>query len=181
MRFKLLLIGAAIAVVATMIGVSGFTTATVERQADIDVTDDTDGLIGLDAGDQAQIISTNGKLTIDMSQTRATGVNQDATFTFGNSSDPSKTAFNITNQDGEEQTFGLDFQQSDDPVPGRENVNFSVYKSSGDRAFSETDGDGTSSSTGVTLDAGESAYVVITVDTTGAKGKTLDGTLEVTV
>ena len=162
MRFKLLLIGAAIAVVATMIGVSGFTTATVERQADIDVTDDTDGLIGLDAGDQAQIISTNGKLTIDMSH-------------------PSKTAFNITNQDGEEQTFGLDFQQSDDPVPGRENVNFSVYKSSGDRAFSETDGDGTSSSTGVTLDADESAYVVITVDTTGAEGKTLDGTLEVTV
>jgi len=179
MRFKLLIIGAAIAVVATTVGISGFTAATVERQAEINVTDDSGGLVALEPGNEGQIISEGGELRISMSETSADGLNQDATFTFGDPTTPSQNeahAFEIRNQDDESHDIGLEYSIGGDPS-NAENVEFVVYDAANVKKFSVTEG----GSGAISLGSSESAYVIMNVDTTGVdESETLDGTLNVT-
>jgi hypothetical protein len=180
MRFKLLIIGAAIAVVATTVGISGFTTATVERQAEINVTDDSGGLVALEPGNESQIISEGGELAINMSETSADGLNQDATFTFGDPNTPNQSkdahAFEIRNQDDESHDIGLEYSIGADPS-NAENVEFVVYDAANVKKFSVTEG----GSGAISLGSSESAYVIMNVDTTGVdESETLDGTLNVT-
>jgi hypothetical protein len=182
MRFKLLIIGIAIAIVATTIGASGFTTATVERQADINVTNDNTGLLALEDGDEDQVFTNDdGELAIDMSNTTdADGLNPNATFTFGDRSDPENGfAFSITNNDDEDHEVALNYTHDETSFEGgSENLNFSVYNSGGDQkaSFTETDSSGD-----VSVKHEETVYVVLEVDTTDAtEDDDLDGTLNVT-
>jgi hypothetical protein len=182
MRFKLLVIGAAIAVVATTVGISGFTSATVERQADINVTDDTEGLLALEPGNESQIVKQGGQLQISMSETTAKGLNENATFTFGNPANPNSSvetyAFKIINKDDESHEVGLDFSLDSDPAGSTENINFSVYDDTNVKQFSETDENPGGE---IVLTSKEEAFVVLKFTTTNVnKADDLDGTLNVT-
>ena len=111
MRFKLLIVGAAIAIVATTVGVSGFTSAEVERQAEVDVVSDTDGLLQINASSPTQVFKENNQLKIDTNRkTAASGVNKDANFTFGgNESSFAKSAFTVTNQDDNDHRVKFEY------------------------------------------------------------------------
>jgi uncharacterized cupredoxin-like copper-binding protein len=182
MRFKLLVIGAAIVVVATTVGVSGFTSAEVERQVNVDVVDDTDGLLQIDAGAGNQVFERNGQVKIDTSESStAGGVNQDATFTFGaNESNTANSAITVTNRDTVEHTvkFDYDFTNED---PDTNNNNVIISAKDGDTEKSRTAKDGQSSES-LKLAPGKKAHLTVKVNTSNVKaGEDLDGELRIIV
>lgn len=93
-----ILIGAAL-VATAVVGAAAFTTAELDREATIAVTDDTDGLIELTPGaTEAAFVDADGKLNIviDSSDEGVGAVNPEATFTFGDA-----TAIGESTDDGE--------------------------------------------------------------------------------
>jgi len=176
---------------------SAFTSATLSRNANIDVVSDDAGLVELQPGATSVVYtSTDGQLAIDFAQTGATGVNGNAEFTFGSStnltgaSGPSDVAahdyaFTIGLNDqlnGTANTLELAYTDTDSNSDA--NVEFTVYTAGGSAvttASEESNGVITDPSTDTTY------YVVMTVDTGAGNAATvlgsaddLSGTLTIT-
>lgn len=162
---------------------TAFTTGSVDRQANIQVVNDSQGLIGLEDGTSGDQIRLNesGALLIDMSTDEgAAGLNAEAKFEFGNPDNPTnQTAFTITNNDAETHDVSLGYATDSDDGNSADNIQFRIYDSAGlVGTVSEETGEVTAAGTG----PGETLYVVMVVDTRGVDGGTsYNGTVTVTV
>jgi len=160
---------------------SANTSADIDRSASVDVVDDSNGLLSLEPDTTDGVVSQNstGALSVDFAQGNATGVNTASTFEVGDQANPTTSyAFNITNQDDESRTLDLAYALTNSESDSDENIQFKVYNSTGSplvTASEETD-------VSTTLSSGQTAYVVIVVDTHGlGSGDDLTGTLTLTV
>jgi hypothetical protein len=97
---KTLFIAGLVLVVATSVGASAFTSATVERQANADVVTDENGLLGLTDGNSGNLVyqdAATDQLVIDFENGTATGANTDALFELGDPANPGTSqAFSTT-------------------------------------------------------------------------------------
>ncbi|GAD53105.1 hypothetical protein MBEHAL_1865 [Halarchaeum acidiphilum MH1-52-1] len=174
MRFKLAAIALGIVVVASAFGASAFTTATVQRDANINVASDSGGLIGLTAGDSELVSSpTDGQLSIDVAQGDASGVNPNSSLTIGNESSP---AFNITNNFPSAHTFNVSYEMGTDPDTTTKNVKFKLFNST-DHVDTVNEDEAYKGE----LSTGDKLRVVVEVDSSGAtKSDDLSGNLNIT-
>jgi len=171
-----LLVGLLVA--SSFVGAAAFTNASVDRSASIDVTTDSSGILGLEAGTSAMVTqNSSGALEIDAAIGSATGINTAAVVNVGDKNNPSSTyAFSVTNNAGSQKDIAFSYA-----VPGTDSsstgdVTFEVYDSSGGSvgSFDETSGKT------VTVGSGATYYVVISIDTTGnPSGDDLSGTLSI--
>jgi hypothetical protein len=179
-----LLVAGLILIAGVSVGTSAFTTADIDRQANVDVVADDTGLLGLTDGNSGNLVfqNTDDQLEIDFTKGNATGANTDALFTLGDGANPSVSqAFIITNNDAEAHTINATYNADTNDAVDTDNLRFEVYDTGGNSV-------GTVSASGDTADwsaaAGSEYYVVVTVDTghDGAtvlkSGDDLSGTLE---
>lgn len=176
MQSRTLVVLVALVAVVGVTGASAFTTATVARDAQINVENDANGIVGLDGNENVAGISDGDTLSLNLDESAA--LNNEATFTFGNSSNPTTTeAFVLQNNASEPADLTLSYSVNGTDSSTTDNVEFAVYDSSGDQAQTFAEG-GSTSLTGVASD--EKYFVVITIDTTGlASTDDLSGTLTV--
>lgn len=168
-----------------MVASSAFTTATLERDTNIDVVADDQGIIALTDGNSGGIVdvdSSTGELTIDFAVGSASGVNVNSTYELGDPNDPtSEMAFDITNQDSVAHTIGLNYtvDTGDGVGDPDSSVQFRVYDSTGSQVATEDEESGTDSFTAA---SGETFHVVVIVDTTVGgvdQSSDLSGTLHI--
>lgn len=161
---------------------SSFTTATLERDANINVVADDAGFIGLTDGNSGNIVQISGdELTISFVQGSATGVNVNSLYELGDPDDPSQRAFNITNNDGVSHTVTLDYSvTSGDGVGDAQNhTTFRVYDTTGSQVAIATE----EATDSFTAGSGSSYAVVMVVNTTDdtlGSAADLSGTLNIT-
>lgn len=175
------LISVVILSLGTAVASTAFTTATVERDATIDIVTDANGPISIQDGNTGDVVyqAANGEITIDFSNpSGSTGVNPDASYTLGDTANGATTyAFSVTNTDA--SSHDIDFSYAftgTDPDAGTTNVAFEVFDSGGVSQGTANEG----SSATVTVASGATVYVVVTVDSTGlSSGDTLTGTLTI--
>ena len=166
------LVAAVVVMAGVGVGASAFTTANIDRDAEVAVTSDTSGILGLKAGDAGQVYEKDGQLTIDATHgitNSAVGLNEDANFTIGASGDAANThAFQLTNSDsqGHDITIGYDIDGSPSGT-----IEFAVYDENGKVATATAD-----SSDSFTVASGETRYVIINI-TTDANQDDLSGTV----
>ncbi|WP_226479673.1 hypothetical protein [Natrinema amylolyticum] len=172
MQFRTVIVVAALVVASVAVGSAAFTSGTVDRTANVNVVGDSAAVTGLAPGSASAVYTgTNGELQIDFSNyTNAEGVNGNATYTIGDSNAANETyAFNVTNNDDVSHDYTLSYDY-DNSVPTNSSVSFSTY-----------DNTGAGPTDPITLSAGETAYVVTTVNTTDAtSANDLSGTLNIT-
>lgn len=178
-----LLVAGLLLVAGVSVGTSAFTTAEVDRQANVDVVADDTGLLGLTDGNSGNLVFQNSddQLAIDFTNGTADGANTDALFKLGDPDNPGTSqAFIITNNDAESHTIEATYNASTEDAADTDNLRFEIYDDAGDSV-------GTVSASGDTasLDAspGESYNVVVTADTGHSSadltsGDDLSGTLE---
>lgn len=158
---------AGIMLVATVsLGASAFTAATVDRQANIDVVADSNGLLALIDGNSGNLVyqdASTEQLGIDFTNGTATGANVNAEFELGNPAGPTTSnAFKVENRDDEQHQINVEYTGA--TTNGEENLNVSIYDSAGTLLDSANE-EGTTAS--FTAPAGNTFYVVMTVDTGG--------------
>jgi hypothetical protein len=163
---------AGLLLVATVtFGASAFTAGTVDRQANIDVVADSNGLLALIDGNSGNLVyqdASTEQLSVDFTEGTAGGANVNATFELGNPTDPTNSnAFKLENRDDE--THQINVAYAGATTNTEENLNFSVYDTSGNIVGSVTE-EGTTAS--FTAPAGNTFYVVVTVDTGGGAAAT---------
>lgn len=178
-----LLVAGLLLVAGVSVGTSAFTTAEVDRQANVDVVADDVGLLGLTDGNSGNLVYQNSsdQLAIDFTNGSADGANTDALFRLGDPADPSGSqAFIITNNDAESHVINASYNASTSDASTPENLKFEIYDSGGENV-------GTISASGETASwdaSANTAYnVVVTVDTGHSttvltSGDDLSGTLE---
>lgn len=169
-------------VAGVTVGTSAFTTADIDRQADVNVVADQQGLLGLTDGSSGNLVyqNSNDQLAIDFTNGSAQGANTDALFRLGNPNDVTNSqAFIVTNNDGEDHQIDAAYTGSDS-VTAEDNLRFEVYDSTGTSV-----GTISASGTNATWSATQNTeyYVVITVDTGHSadlvtSSEDLSGTLE---
>jgi len=183
---KTLLVAGIVLAAGVGVGTSAFTTAQVDRQANIDVVADNTGLLGLTDGNSGELVFQNeqSQLGIDFTAGTADGANTDARFELGNPDDPANSqAFVITNNDAESHVINANYNANTTDATTEDNLRFEVYDSNGDSA-----GTISASGTEASFDAAanEQFYVVITVDTGHSSdllkpNADLSGTLEFSI
>jgi Protein of unknown function (DUF1102). len=178
-----LLVAGLLLVAGVSVGTGAFTTAEVDRQANVDVVADDTGLLGLTDGNSGNLVYQNSsdQLAIDFTNGSAGGANTDAKFVLGDPSNPgSSQAFILANNDAESHTIEASYNASTSDAQSTENLKFEIYDSSNTSV-------GTISASGDTASwnaPANSAYtVVVTVDTGHSStvltsGDDLSGTLE---
>lgn len=184
-KVKAAILAAMVLLGTTVVAASSFTTATLERDTNVNVVGDANGVIALTDGNSGGVVKekSNGELTIDFRVGSASGVNVNSTYELGNQSSPlSEQAFNITNQDGVSHTIELDYTVSDGSGVGdsANSTEFQVYDSTGTRVATVSEED---SGQTFSANSGETFVVVVVVDTTMSgvdKNSDLSGTLNVT-
>jgi len=143
-------------VATSFVGAAAFTTATVERDVTVDIAADNNGIIELQDGTADAAAMSGNELVIEPDSAQ-NGLNVNATFTYGNTSNASgSNGFTITNRDDQTHEFFLNYSGS-----GSGTLEFYVENSSSD-SVNFSDGDSPKS---ITLTPDETAYVVIIVDT----------------
>lgn len=198
LRRKATVMALILVVTVTFSAASAFTTATLDRDAVINVNTDSNSMISLGAGNTDAVYeNSNGHLsiTMDSSTNGILGVNPAALFTFGDpaSLNTSKAessyvyAFNITVDDAVtgDGTMTLSYDYSDSN--GDDNVKYKVYEAAvggpdQPKATATDETDGSFKPTkGVTY------YVVIEIDTGGGtaadltSNDSLGGTLTISI
>lgn len=160
-----LLVAGLLLVAGVAVGTSAFTTAEVDRQANVDVVADDNGLLGLTDGNSGNLVfqNTNDQLAIDFTAGTANGANTDALFRLGDPTNPSSSqAFIITNNDAESHVINASYNADTNDAVTTENLMFEIYNSSNTKV-------GTISASGDTASwdapADSSYNVVATVDT----------------
>jgi hypothetical protein len=168
-----------IALTATL-GVSAYTTGSLDRSSNVNVVSDDIGLIGLEDGTSGSLVQQNssGALTVDFTNAGGSGVNTEAHFELGNPSDATnQSAFNITNNDGEAHDLTVKYTGAD-TGDGDANIQFQIHDSTGTQVA--TVSEDSTSATISSVSSGSTYYVVIVVDTHGVTtGEDLSGTLSV--
>lgn len=170
-------IGTGALVTSAGVGSLALTSATVERSVNIGVASDNTAIVGLIPGSTPAASLANGdQLEIDTSTGNSSGLNTEATFTYGDASAPTSTnLFSLTNNDDVEHDFEVSFSRAN---AGGGTVTFEFFDGTGTSVGSVTDGQ----SQTFTLGSAAQYYVVMTVDTTGTTdGATLGGTLTFSV
>ncbi len=183
---KTLFVAGILLVAGVSVGTSAFTTAQVDRQANVDVVADDTGLLGLTDGNSGDLVFQNNQsqLGIDFAAGTANGANTDALFKLGNPAAPtSSQAFMITNNDVESHTINANYNASTTDATAVDNLKFEIYNNNGNLVD-------TISASGATASfdapADEQFYVVITVDTGHSSAllepdADLSGTLEFSI
>jgi len=162
---KTLLVAGIILVAGVSVGTSAFTTAQVDRQANVDVVADEAGLLGLTDGTSGELVFQNGdgQLGIDFTAGTAGGANTNALFELGNPDDPTTSqAFIITNNDVEDHVIETEYRANTTDATTEDNLKFDVYDGSGALVDTISASGATASWTAT---ANTDYYVVITVDT----------------
>lgn len=181
MQLKAVLVIGTVLIASVAIGSAAFTSGQVDRTATVSVVGDDAAATGLapggGTGSGVVQYDTNNQLTIDFAQmsTDASGVNAEANYTVGDSNAANETfAFNMTNNDGSAHDYSLSYAYDNKPSTNS-SVTFTAY------TYDSTNDAWTSAGSSFTLSAGETAYIVMEVDSTGAvPGDALSGTLSVT-
>lgn len=194
-RTAVLSLVVAVMLTGSFVTASAFTSATVNRSAEIDVVADNTGLITLNDG-ATNVVTTkpNGELEIDMSKSGATGVNGNATFAFGTPSNVTGAssssdiaahdyAFTLGLGDAINGTSdSLQLSYTGPATNGDANVQFDVYTMSGQVASVSEE----SADTITNPDPSTTYYVVLTIDTGAGSttavlgsGDDLSGTLTI--
>lgn len=170
----------AVALTATL-GVSAFTTGSLDRSSNVNVVTDDKGLIALSDGTSGDLVKMNstGSLTIDFTRGGAGGANTDGHFELGNPSDANnQSAFNITNQDATAHDLTIKYTGVSESQDTDANIQFQVYDSTGTQVA--TVSEESTSATISSVSSGTTHYVVIVVDTYGLDSSVdLSGTLTV--
>lgn len=154
-----------------MTGASAFTSATVARDAQINVQNDDTSVIKLNDGTAQGASVTSGTLTIEGDDSEA--LNREALFRFGDNSSANAAetthAFNVTNNDDSAHEFKFDLAST----PG---VTIELYDGSNGVGAVSNGG-----STTTSVASGSTLYAVIIVDTDTTTGiNAIDGTLTIT-
>lgn len=174
-------IAALVMLVGALVASTAFTNATVERDTNIDVVDDTSAPISLNDGNSgnAVYLASNGEVKVDFTNpSGSSGVNPNATYELGDVTDANNvSAFNVTNSDSQSHDLKFSYAfDGSDPAGSVENVNFTLYDNSGNKLGSATDG----SSVTQTFSSSQTVYVVVTVNsTTLTNSSDLSGTLTI--
>ena len=162
---KTLLVAGIILVAGVSVGTSAFTTAQIDRQANVDVVADDAGLLGLSDGTSGELVFQDGagQLGIDFTAGTAGGANTNALFELGNPNDPTTSqAFMITNNDVESHVINTEYRANTSDATTEDNLKFEVYDGSGALVDTISASGATASWTAT---ANTDYYVVITVDT----------------
>ena len=162
---KTLLVAGIILVAGVSVGTSAFTTAQIDRQANVDVVADDTGLLGLSDGTSGELVFQDGagQLGIDFTAGTAGGANTNALFELGNPDDPTTSqAFIITNNDVEDHVIETEYRANTTDAATEDNLKFAVYDGSGALVDTISASGATASWTAT---ANTDYYVVITVDT----------------
>jgi len=183
MQRKAVLVIGTVLIASVAMGSAAFTSGSVDRTATVDVVGDDQAFTGLQAGDSVVVQQSNGgQLSIDFSQaSNANGINGDANYTIGDKTGDFENstgsyAFNITNNDGSAHDYTLSYAFTGSQS-SNSTVTFTVYDSTDTQIASASD----STDGSFSLAAGETAYVVMEVDSTGAtKSNDLDGDVTIT-
>lgn len=181
MKTKIAAVFVAVVVVGMAFGASAFTTATIDRSANIQVSSDSGGIIGLAPDADASMVSetTGGELSIDVSGPNGEGVNVNSQYTIGDSTDPvNVSAFSVTNNDAAARNVTFSYAVSGtDSAGATNNVQYTVYDSTSASQGTFSEG---GSVTLNSMPSGATYYVVLTVDTTNsATTDDLSGTLTI--
>lgn len=181
-----------LAVVVSMVAVGAlsFSTATVDRTAEINVENDDVGLIGLTPNTSIDgiAIGGDGQLSLDLdADETSTGLNTNGVFLYGDenaANAQANHAFTITNNAASSKTITLDYEldgASSDNDAGA-NVEFIVYGDDGTNIveLGRANEEGQSFASSSKIGAGNTVYVVIKVTTnTNAATNDLTGTLTI--
>lgn len=167
-RDLLIGLGTAAAGTSVVMGTSAFTTVSSPRQVTIRVSEDSEALVGLDAGDP-DVVKQNDGGELEITTEDFGAFNEDATVEIGNIDDPSDTpAFTVTNNfdidDDVDVTLDLqDFDTGDLTLHYEMNSDSDNFDSNGD--------------TTETLGSTEEIDVAIEIDT---EENDLSGDIEIT-
>jgi hypothetical protein len=155
-------------VAAVSFGATAFTSATVDRQANIDVVADNNGLLALTDGNSGNLVFQDGnteQLGIDFTEGTAAGANVNAEFQLGDPAGPTTSnAFQLENRDDEQHQINVAYTGATTNAAnnGEENLNVTIYDNSGN-AIDSTNEEGAAAS--FAAPPGNTFYMVLTVDT----------------
>ena len=165
-----MVVAVALVAVVGVTGASAFTTATVARDAQIDIENDDAGVIGLEKGNASAATTTSGQLDLDFDGEQ---LNRDATFNFGDTDDPAAAngdAFYVQNNDDQSHEFTIEYTGN-----GSASVTlYAVDSSSGDTTVQSG-----SSVTISSITSGEKIFVAVKITTPDSAPQTIDGTLTI--
>jgi hypothetical protein len=199
-RRVLAALGTAAAGGSTVLGTGAFTSVDANRSVSVRVADDTNAFLGLVPGETGLVTENNGALQIslDGTETSASGVNFDAVTQIGSHENPSNDhAFKIINQGTQSLMLKMNYYFNDtswlDGGQGQSFINFTLYDTGDgptgsssqsfpiqngynrDYPLAQPTGSGFGSNTkDYRFNVGEEYYMVITIDTTGPKASTDD-------
>lgn len=162
------------------LSVTAYSAFSADRTASINVANDQNGIIQLDAGPNQPFITNPGSgLNIDFARGNAQGVNTNSQVDIGKEGSPTTDyAFSITNSDTVTRDITLDYKLNSDDGNTATNVEYIVYNSTGEEVVQIDD---ESSSKTFTANSDETFYVVMNVNTNGLTDSSdLSGTLNVT-
>lgn len=174
---KTLFVAGLVLVIATSVGASAFTSATVERQANADVVTDENGLLGLTDGNSGNLVyqdAATDQLVIDFENGTATGANTDALFELGDPANPGTSqAFSVQNNDDESHQITASYTLDADDGNADANLEYRIYDGTGTLVGTVTEEGQT-----VSMDAAPAASydVVVVVDTGHGGASTLTST-----
>lgn len=160
---------------STSIGAAAYTNADVSRDVTIGIAQDNNAIIGLAPGSTSAVELVDDQLVIDTSTSNSNGLNPNGTFDYGDASSPTSTfAFSITNNDATQRDFDLSLTGFS--ISGSASLTFSVYDDTGSLTGDLQPG----SSLTQTLSSAQSAYVIISIDTSGLTASDdLNGTFDI--
>lgn len=163
MRRRSFVTGAAAFLGAGTVGSVAFSTATVERDVRVGVTNDTAAALGLEPGStDVAFEKTNGELAIDTSNGSYADLNPNSSFSFGTGSNiEADYVFSVTNNTGVQQSIQASYTDS---VSATE-VSFDFYD--GNNTFNATVDENNNGN--FTLTDAETLYAQLNVST-GADG-----------
>lgn len=128
---------------------------------------DSDLPVVIDAGSVSGVSADGSKLLIDASTGTARGVPVNARVSFGNPADPiANPAFTLTNTvrtNPVHLSVSYTVSSGDGVGDGESNVEFRFYDADGNEIAAEDEEPG---ATDITIPGGDTAYVVVVIDTT---------------
>jgi hypothetical protein len=163
-----MVVAVALVAVVGVTGASAFTTATVARDAQIDIQNDDAAVIELADGNASAASTSGGELLLDFDNE---GLNQDATFVFGDTTDPGASggdAFYVENNDDLAHEFTINYTDSSA-------ASVTLY------ALDPNTGNVVSGSSVTVSSVGTNQRVLVAVEisTPGTGSQTINGTLTV--
>jgi hypothetical protein len=177
-RIHIVAFGMALLLATSIVSASAFTTATVERDADVAVKIDSSAVIKIEPGTHSGISESSDVLQINLDD-----LNRDSDFDFGQPSTAESTyAFKITNNDGSKShDFEAKYEMPSDPATGTAHVTFDVYNSNDNSQASFSEEDFSSGFTPMgTFSDGETKYVLLSINTADmSTSNTYTGTLTI--